>query len=112
MMSSHGHCIGYEIDVYRKKMKMLQKLDGKDKGSCRYHCIFARQAWNSIAMTALYSKKQLMLLLSTCPAVAEKDTEFSVQNAQYTWVTTRAPIALIAFDLQMHLFYVNSLLHW
>lgn len=84
MMSSHGRCIGYEIDVYRKKMKMLQKLHGKDKGSCRYHCIFARQAWNSIAMTTLYSKRQLMLLLSTCPAVAERDTEFSVQNAQYT----------------------------
>lgn len=57
MVSAYGHCTECEMDVYRKKMKMLQELDGKDKGNCQYPCILDKREWNIVALTTLYIKK-------------------------------------------------------
>ena len=50
-----------------------------------------------------------MLLLSTCPAVAEKDTHSLLCKMLCIRVTVHAPVVLTAFDLQILLFYVNTL---
>lgn len=62
-----------------------------------------------MAMTTWYSKKRLLLLLSTCPAVAEKDSHSLLCKMLCVRVTVHVPVVLTAFDLQIVLFYVNSL---